>query len=622
MPFPSQEQQSVIEHRGRPLVVVAGPGTGKTRTLVERMIALLREDWEREVSFVTFTRTSRRDTRRRIQSVLDESVLEETAFVFPRTSTLHTYAKSLVHRYATRIGRSPGFSVLIEDKGETILVLGELISDLGLQLDTELVCRDIRCFRSTDSWPVNFPATPSERTQILQHLESLLRFYNTFDIEGLVVSACSILRDFAGVPPLFLQVDEYQDLNPNDQQLVQLAASHPNSQVVVVGDDAQSIYGFRHANYDGIRVLWDSPDWEHVSFLDCHRLPAHIQNAARALMDNQGYLGKLNPCLDNGRRILTLECTTDKVQMEAVGKMIMALKSNGENQQGQPLSYKDFIVLCPGANFVKLIATALQDRFGIPIKQQKRESIPDDYWRLLLVFRMLHSEDSLALRQWLDLSGLTKREITDIRREAMGRGDSLYSYCTRLADQRIREIYDALSRLRDNKDNFIDFCRVLAEFPSLLIQEQVLLEMMRGIEGANREPLAIGLVIRSIYEEFGLLATESESDVSEDDKVLVTTLHSAKGLESEYVFVTWMNSKYMPMPNRDVGEERRVLYVALTRARQDVILTFYEVFNFREHRRLREEAISPFLQEIRAHLDIQESAKAMSVICSFVANAS
>ncbi|MGD2065023.1 MAG: 3'-5' exonuclease, partial [Dehalococcoidia bacterium] len=101
--------------------------------------------------------------------------------------------------------------------------------------------------------------------------------------------------------------------------------------------------------------------------------------------------------------------------------------------------------------------------------------------------------------------------------------------------------------------------------------------------------------------------TESESDVSEDDKVLVTTLHSAKGLEAEYVFVTWMNSKYLPMPNRDLGEERRVLYVALTRARQDVILTFYEVF--REHRRLREEAISPFLQEIRAHIDIQRVSK-------------
>jgi len=168
--FPSREQRTVIEHRGRPLVVVAGPGTGKTRTLVERMVGLLREDCNREVSFVTFTRTSRRDTRRRIECVLDASVLEETAFVSPRTSTLYTYAKRLVHRYAARIGRRSDFSVLIKDKGETTLLVDELISDLGLQFDTELVCEGIRCFRSTKRWPVNFPATSLERIRILQHV--------------------------------------------------------------------------------------------------------------------------------------------------------------------------------------------------------------------------------------------------------------------------------------------------------------------------------------------------------------------------------------------------------------------------------------------------------------------
>jgi len=606
MSFPSPEQQSVVEHRGRPLVVVAGPGTGKTRTLVERMIRLLSEDSNREVSFVTFTRTSRRDTRGRIADVLDASVLEETAFVFPRTSTLHTYAKSLVHRYAARIGRSPDFSVLIEDKGETALLLDELISDLGLQLDTKSVRKGIRCVRSKNSWPVDFPATPSERIQILKHFESLLLFYNTFDIEGLVVSACKILQDYADVPPLYLQVDEYQDLNPNDQQLVQLAASHPSSQVVVVGDDAQSIYGsLRHANYQGIRNLWESPDWEHVSFSDCHRLPIHVQNAAQALIENEGYLGKLNPCQGDGRKILTFQCTTDKVQMEAVGKKINDMKSNGRKQEGQPLSYRDFIVLCPAAIFVNLIATALQNQFEIPTKQQKRAPIPDDYWRLLLVLRMLHSEDSLALRQWFSLTGLTKPEVTKIRCEAMQKDDSLYSYCAGLADPRIREIYDALARLRDTKDDFIDFHRSLAEFPNLSIQEQVLSDMELTIDGATREPLAIGSIIRLIYEKFGLLETESESDVPEDDKVLVTTLHSAKGLESEYVFVTWMNSKYMPIPNRDAREERRVLYVALTRARQDVILTFCEEWHPSKRRRLSDEVMSPFLREIRDYLDVK-----------------
>jgi DNA helicase-2/ATP-dependent DNA helicase PcrA len=378
---------------------------------------------------------------------------------------------------------------------------------------------------------------------------------------------------------------------------------------VVVGDDAQSIYGFRHANYEGIRTLWDSPVWEHVSLSKCHRLPVHVQNAARALLVNEGYLGKLNPCPDDGKRILTLKCTKSDVQMVAVAKMIMDLRSNGQNQEGQPLSYRDFIVLCPGANFVNLIATALQDQFGIPTGRHMREPIPNEYWKWLLILRMLHSEDSLALRQWLSIVGLSQRKVTGIRREAMQRGESLYSHCAKLTDPRIREIYDSLARLRDAKDDFINFHRSLAAFPNLSIQEQVLSDMERTIDGATREPLVIGSIIRSIYEEFGLLETESESDVPEDDKVLVTTLHSAKGLESEYVFVTWMNSKYMPMPQRDACEERRVLYVALTRARQDVILTFHEIFDPNRRRLLGDEAMSPFLQEIRDHLDVKRIRK-------------
>lgn len=87
---------------------------------------------------------------------------------------------------------------------------------------------------------------------------------------------------------------------------------------------------------------------------------------------------------------------------------------------------------------------------------------------------MLHSEDSLALRQWLSTSGITEEEVTDIRREAMQKGDSLYSYCARLADPRIREIYHALARLRDTMNDFDNFRRSLVEFPNLSIQEEVL----------------------------------------------------------------------------------------------------------------------------------------------------
>jgi ATP-dependent exoDNAse (exonuclease V) beta subunit len=121
--------------------------------------------------------------------------------------------------------------------------------------------------------------------------------------------------------------------------------------------------------------------------------------------------------------------------MSAVGKSILYLKSRGQNQEGQPLSYKDFMVLCPASNFVDSLAKTLQSELAIPTKLRVKASIPSDYWRLLLVLRMLHSEDSLALRQWLSISGLSDEEITDIRRKAMQNADSLYSYCARRTTQ-------------------------------------------------------------------------------------------------------------------------------------------------------------------------------------------
>jgi superfamily I DNA/RNA helicase len=87
--------------------------------------------------------------------------------------------------------------------------------------------------------------------------------------------------------------------------------------------------------------------------------------------------------------------------------------------------------------------------------------------------------------------------------------------------------------------------------------------------------------------------------------VSVTTLYSAKGLEAEYVFCPWLNREYMPMANRDSEEERRVLYVALTRAKQDVILLFHEKYDGKRRRLIKQESMSPFLAEIIEHLELK-----------------
>ena len=115
--------------------------------------------------------------------------------------------------------------------------------------------------------------------------------------------------------------------------------------------------------------------------------------------------------------------------------------------------------------------------------------------------------------------------------------------------------------------------------------------------------IQIDVLIEAIYENYGLLDSENGQGV--ENAVFVTTLYSAKGLEAEYVFCPWLNRTFLPMQGHDEEEERRVLYVALTRAKQDVVLSFHETFDSRRHCRITQEAMSPFLIEIKDHLEIR-----------------
>jgi DNA helicase-2/ATP-dependent DNA helicase PcrA len=563
------------------------------------MIGLLLQNSNRVVSFLTFTRTSRRDTNERLRQAVGPQAAEAQPENFPRIDTLHRFAKSLVHRYAPSMGRED-FSVLADrEKG---IVTAEVIEDLGLALKADDLDNAITEFRATGQWPDSLPLAEAQRLSVVKAFESSLKFYNTFDWEGLVLVACKILKRGArDLPPVLLQVDEYQDLNPVDQELVRLASGAPSSEVVVVGDDAQSIYGMRHAHPNGIKELWESRDWDRIRFLQCHRLPPHILLASQSLIKGKGYLGaEVMLPKDDGRRLLTLECTRGQ-QIKAVARHMQNLLQTGKTTAGGVVSYKNLMVLCPINSQADEAAAQLDQSYGIPTKRPAG-SIPDDIWRLLLVLRMVGHCDSLALRQWLDVIGLCHERIRAIRVEAAGLGHSLYDHCSASSDERIVSIFDSIDQVRKARADPAEFQRAVLGFPWLAPGPGVALVIDEVVDC----PVSVGRIVTRVYEKYGIIDAEGEShDVSDEDKVLVTTMHSAKGLEAEFVFITWLNDWAIPLPGRDRDEEERVFYVALTRAHQDVILTFEERFDRKSGDYLRQEAMSPFLHSIENHLCIK-----------------
>lgn len=604
MDIPSGDPQRVIEHRGKPLVVVAGPGTGKTTALIERTRSLFQENRDANVAFITFTRTSRRD-------IHDHLVKEFGELPEMNISTVHTFAKAIVHKNARLVGLKPNFHVFVEIEGvrECALIIKEALMDAGINVDVQLIkaVREmIAKARNTNYLYVPDGLTEEKAREVLKNYFILSDFYNAIDIEALVSLAKKvILQNPYILSPLYLHVDEYQDLNPADQGLVKAIADDTRHQVVVVGDDAQSIYGFRDANFKGIKEIFESDEWEGVSFTDCHRLPCHILRASQLLLrknSSNDYLGsrtKLQP--DDRRKVPVFEFTSAKIEVEGLVTLIQHLLKSGKKEDGSQIEYKDIMVLCPTGDLVNILKKDLESK-EIPVKVRKRCEFPKDNWRLLLLLRLVNDNDSLALRQWLQIIKINQKTIQTWREEAMMFGASLFDYLWSLKPSELSEFFIRLVELRDAKSESREFLHHLRSFPYLLPPEELFPAMGLTLDQLGEEAVSVEELIKNIYGEFGIL--DQECDFSDEDKVLMTTMHSSKGLEAPIVIVARLNHQYMPMANRDEQEELRVLYVAMTRAKQQLYLSFYEYYDQEKQRRLNIEALSPFLRNINGCLKV------------------
>ncbi len=603
MPFPSREQELVINHGGSPLIVVAGPGTGKTRTLVERMIRILQEDPSREVSFVTFTRTSMRDTERKLIRALGETILEDTNIDFPRVSTLHTYAKSIVHRHGHLIDQISSFSILLDSHEESGLVINEVVNDLSLDLPIEEVSDAISMVRACRNWPEQFNASDIEKQAIIEGFNTLLKIYRTLDMEGVLLSACEILENLhVSLPQIFLQVDEYQDLNPVDQEFVSHLSSHPSSQIVVVGDDAQSIYGFRQANFDGVRDLWESESWERICFPDSFRLKPHILNAALDLLKGTEYLGSMiNRKAPDNKKITVLQCTTQNIQIEAIARDITNKIQLSQENPERELRLNDFLVLCPTGTQVEQVVNSFNNDYDLPSKSPQKPSIPVDYRNLLLVLRMASTSDPFALRQWLPIIGFSQQEITQLRLQVIDLESDFFEYITNIDDVRISTLNQEMNCIRESSQTHISLLTALEEVNQLIIPPSFS-DLLSTCVNDDGFLTSLNSIVQMIYEHLGIL--DGGQIVEDDERILVATMHSSKGLEASYVYCAWVSSTFMPLPGRDPDEQKRIMYVALTRAKEDILFTFPERYDRDSNRRLGREVMSPFLEEISNHIEL------------------
>jgi superfamily I DNA/RNA helicase len=227
--------------------------------------------------------------------------------------------------------------------------------------------------------------------------------------------------------------------------------------------------------------------------------------------------------------------------------------------------------------------------------------IPEECWPPVLLLRVAADDDPLALRQWLPLLGVTPGVTQRLRDRALGQQAPFARTCYAARIREINRFHTAVVALREQASTAQRLIRALSTITGSRVPD----DLQQHLEAAtleNGELPRLPQLIHRLYESYGVL--DPEDSIPDQDRVLVATMHSAKGLEAEYVYCPWLNSVFMPMAGRDVEEQRRVLYVALTRAKKDVLITFPEAFDASRGYRLRQEAMSPFLAEIAVHLRI------------------
>lgn len=576
----SLEQRQAAGHRGSSARVLAGPGTGKTRALIQRVAYLLQEQRipSDQIVALTFTRAAARELESRLMESLGIAEAK-----LPTIGTLHSFAFRLLWRYQAEAGLIQPLRVADDFEEQNVLFpeLGEIIGKPAGE-----VKKALKAYEAT--WnTLNQDHEVWQTVDFRRSLETALRDWTRFYgcvLRGELVYR--LLKLIDGNPLIGQQmgfqhvlVDEYQDLNHCDQQVIARLEEF-GAYLFVVGDDDQSIYQFRHAYPDGIRqFVADRPGCGDYQLVVCHRCPQNIVNLARSLIawDRSRVARSLisEPSTPPGE-VHTLQFRGYAAEADGIAAICKAYVNAGLLQP------QDISILLPTPRLADRIIQALDAVSLSPTVLMHLWPLDEPCGRrIYCVLRLLvDRHDALALRTWLGLQrGIGLKTIAGIRKYCRAHSPNLWDGLQVIAGnptilaggKDVKPHFDRLFALLDQTQSLETLQKVVdtllesdantvstsaaqvRQFLESLIQDE-------GIETANE--LVRFLQTYDIQAETQLQA----------NAVRVMTMHKAKGLSSELVIIPGLEQDLLPGRH---GEElaRRMMYVAMTRAQRTLILT-------------------------------------------------
>ncbi|MGB3792375.1 MAG: UvrD-helicase domain-containing protein [Sphingopyxis granuli] len=618
------QRQAVLTTEG-PVLMLAGAGTGKTAALTARLAHIIatRRAWPSEILAVTFTNKAAREMRERIGRMIGDAVEG-----MPWLGTFHSIAAKMLRRQAELVGLQSNFTIL--DTDDQLRVLKQLIQAEGLD-EKRWPARQLAGL--IDKWK-NRGLTPpdldaADREAYAdgkgQHFYALyqarLKTLNACDFGDLLLHMLVILKTHRDVLEQYQQrfkyilVDEYQDTNASQYLWLRLLAQ-ARKNICCVGDDDQSIYSWRGAEVANIlRFEKDFPGATVIRLEQNYRSTPQILAAASALIaQNSGRLGKtLWTDLDAGDKVRVVGVWDGPEEARRIGEELEDLQRRGTSldraailvrAQFQTREFED-----------RFIAIGLPYRIVGGYRFYERAEIRDALAYLRLV---QSSADDLAFERIVNVPkrGLGDKAVSRIHQFARIERTPLFH-----AAARITETDELTPQARRQLANFVAMMRSWQakandlphpELTQLILDESgytAMLQADRSAEAAGRLENLSELVrameeydsLEAFLEHVSLVMDRDNDDQTET--VTIMTIHAAKGLEFDHVFLAgWEDGVFPSQRAMDEGgtasleEERRLAYVAITRARQRA--SIYHAANRRIYGQWMSSIPSRFIAEI------------------------
>ncbi len=596
------EQLAVVRHWGSPLVVRAGPGTGKTTVLAHRILFLLREKQipKDQILAVTFTTKAAGEMTKKLSSL---GLPEEE---HPWIATLHAVSTRIVREHARVVDLPDDF--LIAGRRDSDLILSDALSDTPQTAEsTERSELKKRFNQSRFDGLVPSEITDDRLRAVRNHYGELLKFYRCLDFDGLILAALAILRMAPHVlegyrkRADFFLIDEFQDINGAQHRLIRALVGQPDN-LFAVGDPDQSIYSWRGGSPSFIlEFAKHFPRGITRPLTHSHRCPGHILKGATAILgrDRSRDEGEVpQACGPDGEPIRMLVSKSENAEADWIAQWIRDVTSDGQYKAA------DISVLSADPSIADLTYGAVVED-GVAANRRRSsplEATPS--WRVLSLLRLaVNPDDNLAARICVTegpVPGLGEIAARLIRSEARRTRRSILDVVTSPPK--------ALSRWRQPLKKLAQYVQLLQQaaaveaVPDLV--ERIVADLRLGEDGSAAYLLELAKQFASGSDAAGFLSTLHElrgldatgellGDQAEGVQFL--SMHLAKGLESKVVFVLGLDDGLFPSPAKDLEEQRRLLYVAMTRAQK---LLFLCTARMRKARGFDLRGPSPLLSEI------------------------